>query len=792
MTNYIRRAIWVLCLLTVLAPRSEAQEVTGGNVLAGRVSDELGGVLVDATVEITSLAGDRVATATTDRDGSFRVSLPAAAAFRVLVHHDAFDDAVVDVGAAQLARGEVLDVVLAVGRFVERVSVEAAPREQAFAPQSPQNPYRVPLSAATISQVLTASQIQSLKPVSVFDLLNNTTGAFSTSSGKKGFSGARIRGDSNLVWIVDGAYLPSQVAGRILQALPVNAIEQMEVIRGSSSLTLAPMVGFSNPSGSPTDGFIIIRTKRSQRSNGSARVAFESNATPAANVLAGTTFGKPRTTGARSLGYLSGTVSYLDTAGPDGRLANGHAYNVARHSTSGLVKAGVTQGFFNVDATWFHDHSRFQVPNSALVASTGAADNWEMRPSRTDMLVAAGNLAWSRRQTTLFAISHNRSNQKLNGAGSLANLNFEDGGLLNENRTTHVNLRHVADISGVRVSAGGDLMRWHTPTGQNSYEGIERREQIIGLFSQVERSLLRNRVALDASVRRDQVRVLNGVDYFTGGAQPPQPLPLVTNRLLAPAVFFTAGANAHVTPWLSLLGRVGRNRQSDSNINPAPGVSLEPETQSKWEAGVEGHIGGNLTAMVTAFHRGVQNEKSISGYTYTRNNGTLAVCSTAAVPTTGLTAPATSLQPCYAQSDTTREGLEFVVEGGWAAQGRYRAGFTRMTTLEDSANIVQRTTPRNVFDVSLTQGWQLFSVTVSVKRVSLFEGRRPAGGADTAYYPLGDYTRVDSSLGRSFIVGGKAYRMTVYGRNLGDVRYQSVAGFPDVGRVMGTDLTLTF
>lgn len=237
---------------------------------------------------------------------------------------------------------------------------------------------------------------------------------------------------------------------------------------------------------------------------------------------------------------------------------------------------------------------------------------------------------------------------------------------------------------------------------------------------------------------------------------------------------------------------VCRNRQSDSNINAVPGVALEPETQTKWEAGVESRLGAMVTAMVTAFHRGVQNEKSISGYTYTRNNGALAVCSTAAVPTTGAGAPATSLQPCYTQSDTTREGLEFVIEGGWPAQGRYRAGYTRMTTLEDSANLVQRTTPRNVLDLSLTQGWQLFSATVSVKRVSSFEGRRPAGGADTAYYPLGDYTRVDASLGRSFVLGGKAYRATAYGRNLGDVRYQSVAGFPDVGRVLGADLTLTF
>lgn len=192
----------------------------------------------------------------------------------------------------------------------------------------------------------------------------------------------------------------------------------MEVIRGSSSLTMAPMVGFSNPSGSPTDGFVIIRTKRAQRGNGSVRLGFESNATPLGSATVGTTFGSSRSSGAPSLGYISGSLSHFDTAGPNSVLSNGANYNVARHSASGLVKAGISQGLFNIDATYFHDQSRFQVPNSSLVAVGAASDNWEMDPSHTNLLVATGNLAWSARQTTLFAVSHNRIHQKLNGTGS--------------------------------------------------------------------------------------------------------------------------------------------------------------------------------------------------------------------------------------------------------------------------------------------------------------------------------------------------------------------------------------
>lgn len=788
----LKRPLLIALVLLVFATAVGAAAQTTRTTVSGTVRDELGGVLVGASVRVTDGAGQALGNGETGPDGTFRFDLPIEEVYRVTVHNDAFEDANLTVPAGQLARGETLDIVLSVSALVEHVSVEAAPRDQAFATQSPQNPYRVPASATTISQVLTAPQIQALKPVSVFDLVNNTTGSFSTSSGKKGFSGARIRGDSNLIWIVDGAYIPSQVAGRILQDLPVTAIEQMEVVRGASSLTMAPLVGFSNPSGAPTDGFIIIRTKRAQRSTGSARLGYESNATPMASGIVSTTFGAPRVAGTPALGYISGSLNYFDTAGPDVSLANGAPYNVARHSASGLVKAGINQGLFSVDVTYFHDTARFEVPNSSLVATGSPSDNWEMQPSRTDLAVATGSLVWSKRQTTLFALSHNRTHQKLNGSGSVANLNYEDGGLINDNRVTHLNVRHVADWWGYRLSAGSDLMRWHTPTGQNSYEGLERKERIVGVFGQVERSLFGNRLAVDASVRRDQDKILKGIDYFTGGAQPPQPVPLVENRLLAPAMFFTAGARADVTSGFSVVGRAGRNKQSDSNVNPVPGLALAPEVQHKWEVGAEGHLNRLLTATVTAFHRGVSNEKSISGYTFTRNNGTTAVCVTGTIPTAGATAAATSLQPCYTQSDTTRDGMEFILEGGWPGQGHYRAGFTRMTRLSDSANVVQRTTPRNVFDVTVTQGWSLWSITGSVKRVSTFEGRRPAAGTDTAYYALGDYTRTDLSLTRTIPFAGRAYRASVFGRNLGNVHYQSVAGFPDVGRVVGADLTFNF
>ena len=223
-----------------------------------------------------------------------------------------------------------------------------------------------------------------------------------------------------------------------------------------------------------------------------------------------------------------------------------------------------------------------------------------------------------------------------------------------------------------------------------------------------------------------------------------------------------------------------------------PGLVLEPERQTKWEAGIDLRPSTLFGVAITAFHRGTSNEKSVSGYSFTRVNGTSAVCFTGTVPTTGATAAGTSLTSCHTQSDTTRDGVEGVVQGSWGTRSRYRVGYTRMTSLTDTANVVQRTTPRDIADVSASHGMGPYTISGSLKRLSRYEGRRPAGGADTTYYPLGAFTRVDLNADRTFTVPGGSVRFALYGRNLTDERFQTVAGFPDIGRVFGGELVFDF
>lgn len=55
--------------------------------------------------------------------------------------------------------------------------------------------------------------------------------------------------------------------------------------------------------------------------------------------------------------------------------------------------------------------------------------------------------------------------------------------------------------------------------------------------------------------------------------------------------------------------------------------------------------------------------------------------------------------------------------------------------------------------------------------------------------PIGDFVRVDPSVGRSFRGGRWDARAGLFGRDLGDERYETQLRFPDPGRISGFERT---
>lgn len=107
------------------------------------------------------------------------------------------------------------------------ITISDSAVRQDLAPSSAQNPFRITESSTSHTQTITREEIEDLRPRDVFELLNNATGVIATQGSRKGFSGLSIRGDSNFRWIVDGAYLQPNMAGRIMRGIPVTAIEEV-------------------------------------------------------------------------------------------------------------------------------------------------------------------------------------------------------------------------------------------------------------------------------------------------------------------------------------------------------------------------------------------------------------------------------------------------------------------------------------------------------------------------------------------------------------------------------------
>ncbi len=661
----------------------------------------------------------------------------------------------------------------------QSVTVTGTAVRDDLASRSPRNPYRTGESSIHHEQIIGRDQIEQLRPMDVFDLLNNATGIIATQGSRKGFSGLTIRGDSNFRWIIDGAMLQPTMAGRIVKAIPVMAIEQVKVVRGGSALGLGPMTGSASPGGAPVDGFIIISTRKPAKREAQVRLAVESFDTTQADAWLGL---RMDTNGLKA--YAAGVVSRADTNGPSDLLDNGATYNLARENTAGLAKVGIDIAGWAADFLLYNDNGSFRIPN-ANSHGTGQG-SWYMEPSRSRMASLTGSRSWSKGQTTLFGLTRTVSRQTFWTANTAAG---PYSAVQNDNLLTQTYLRHVADFGDTRLSASLDHVHWDAPNGQQYYEGIQREERTRGWSLQAEHALS-PALSLDASVRRDRVHVLNGLDYYIGGAQPPGGVnsPLrYKNRQLPAASFASLGAAYELAAGWRLAARYTQGQQPFvAGLNPAPGVEFADDEQKKWELGLEGRIAGWITPSFNWFHREVRNEKSVAGYTYRATGGSTQTCRPGSIPGTGalsLAAGQTPL-PCYGQADTLREGIELAAGLNPAAGTSLRASVTHFT---DLSNTAEATTPKTIADLGFSQTWGAFVLTGAIKHVTRYKG----SSTDATAW-LGGYTRIDLGLGYPFTVGGSPMQVTVYGRNLSDKRYETSNGVQDAGRMLGAELSVAF
>jgi len=681
--------------------------------------------------------------------------------------------------AARLASGVSLALLatLAPGMAQEalppiNVDAAAAPADGAppnrpdLAPDSPLNIARVAESSRPHVQILTRQDIEAINPSDTFNLLSHAAGIVTTFQGRKWPFNLMIRGDSNFGFIIDGAYVTAASAGRMLQDLPVSAIEQVDIVRDPTALTLGPLVDFASASGALNSGFIVIRTHKPAKTEGEAAFSTEKFGTFAGSLYGGSAF----SIGGNGVkGYVAGYFRDRSTQGP----AN---WNAGAQNAATLVKGGFETGVLTTEFTLFQDidHLNLQRATAGQNTTNLVSQKWSYAPIDTTLISSQSKFIWDEHNSTIL-IAAFQSNFDKNVQASYTK-NVATVTVTDKAETAQIHLRHNFNYWNTLLQLGLQYVWWNTPTGELFYAGYARNEETLSGYANIERKFLDDRLDLDASVRLDDHAIVKGIDLYGQGASGANvKFKYVYDRTLPLAVNYALGASYKILPQLISGLRYSHTEQGGlSGLVSASGATLAGESQNKVEASLSAPVYNWLKPTATYFYTRVGNDKTPTSYQSINGYQTAL----------------------WTQSNTLRQGFELLGEGDLTSWdfGKlgYRASWTHMTQLASSLastnypNII----PHDQATFTLTNTWNAFSASASLVYVSKFFSNFNA--ADSKYHEVGNYVTADVNLGYKFRLEDWDAKLSLYGRNIADRRYQTVYGYYNWGAVYGAEMKIAF
>ena len=638
-------------------------------------------------------------------------------------------------------------------------------------PKSITNPYRVESSASFGTEVFTQKEIEAYAPKDVFDLLNKAAGMNLTYQGRRSPFSLDQRGGGQMTYILDGAILPSSFS-RILQKIPLSDIEEIQIVRGATSLALGPTrtPGQWGTTSGINTGFVVIRTKHPKKPEGVVSAYTEkSGSLPFAtgeNLYVGSRFGNVES----SLnGYVAGGVAAYDRSSND-------TWFDGQNGQSGMINTGVTVGKLNVAFTGYADTGRLEMQRGVTYTGALAPDKWYYDPLTTSVLSSTVTMAWNRDQVTMLSLFKTRYEQDehnesfANSTVSLRNYTEESSGY---------SLRHNAQFGNTLVQFGGQINKNNGfgPNLSNPFNNFDT--TVKGWSGSIEQKLFDGVLTLDGGYRRD---ITHSDVSSTVVAKP-----LANHDVdMAPAEAIALGARWKINEMLALNARYFHGDEgtpSDFSMKAQTGAQLHAEKQERVELALEASPATYFKPMLTWFDYNIDNQKSVltgannSLQTYTVNGETYYY---------------------YTEADVLRRGIELAMKGDVAQSTSYSFSWTHLTTNRTTTNGVITdgvgvSTPEDYFTAMLSHAWEKYRANLSVKQVSSWLTSASPVGIQNA--DLGGYTTVDANIMRTFSFSGSRLTATLYGRNLGDVHYSTryVTGYyPDRGRTIGAEISMAF
>ena len=639
--------------------------------------------------------------------------------------------------------------------------------------QSPTNMYKIEKSASFATEVITQEEIEAHKAKDIFDLLNKATGMDLTYHGRRSPFSLNMRGSGNITYIIDGAILPPSTS-RILYKIPMIAIEEIQIVRSATALSIAPSinVGASNSGAGVNIAYVIVRTKQPKKTEGVLSAFYEEAVSqPSAhgqNLYVGTRFGDTSSWN----GYMGAMLSRFERKSKD-------TWFDGSDGESGMLNGGISKGGFSLNFMAYKDEGRLEMQRGVKHDGTLDDARWYYDPLKTTLFSLDGNMLWSENQVTLFSLAQskyeqNEHNENFANPNAASTRDYEE-------KTQTYSLRHNAHFGDTKVQIGGQYIEAEGLGSDLFNPYIKYDTSIKGASASVAQTLLNGDLVVDAGYRWDQKTIENS--STANPAKGKADTPNANNGVdLAPASIVTLGAVYTIDAMHALSARYFYGDQGvsgDFTMQTKDGSSLGAEKQNRYEVALESKIAPYFHSLVTYFDTDIKNEKRATSNTYMLDG---------------------SEYYYYTQVDSRTKGLELTLKGKVAKSTTYKLSWTHILSKEtqdfskfgvsDEVGVV---VPRNIISALATHSYHDYRFNLSAKHTSAYSrSMSPMGLSDA---DLGDYIRIDANVAKDFHLHGYVATAKVYGRNITHDQYATkytTGYYFDRGRTLGLEMRVSF
>ena len=595
----------------------------------------------------------------------------------------------------------------------------------------------LPKSAAMLEEVITRETIDAFNPSDIYDVLQYASSVFIQRQGRKSPAFVKVRGNRSLGIIIDGIYIPSAVTSRILGMLPVEAIERIRIVRDSASLNLGPLPnGTSGLLGGDDAGYLVIETRLPKKSvGGTLLFQTESYERNHVNAMIGTL---------SESGYLNLFADYDRSEGDD-------AWTTGFEKRSLYAKGGLFLGNLSFDVQAFATDSSKELQRST---SPGVSDaRWEYDPMEIGELAA--RLAYdSDIGTTALTYAHSKVRTELQQE-KWSDPTYHSIELQKE-EFDHIRLDHAKAFDTHTLRAGIEGVRWHTPTGEYFYTGWEKKEYTLGAFVQDEWH--EGDWSFDAGLRVD--KTWQKIGYEQIGSTRVR----IEDEGLDPVMALALGTRWNYSDSAALYLRTRLSSQNAPEVETVDGGDLSSSTRWNLETGWEGRFSTLFRPRLSLYYLDVNDAPYVAGQ-YTNPSDP------------------TDIVNLYDSDDWHEYGAEAAVSGTYE-RFSYQLSYSYNRNSDD---VLDARIPDSTFNGIVRYSDGTYEAALGIYYVDDFEAVNKAGTGEA-----GGYTNLDLSVGYDFKAASLDHKVQLYARNLSDDDYESVYGFPSLGRVVGASYKVAF